>query len=142
MENLTKMKFVLLILCFTSLGCSNDDSNNEVVWNGVFFDRQLNADIHDPKVNYVLVIDSSNNFEVISPSEGLEEKIVAIEIINTNEMNLTWQIGNETSVIKVNFSFQNENELIIDKFIYTLAQTPFPNNLISGKFIKETKTNN
>jgi len=141
------MNNIISILFLTTLmiGCSKSDDakiDGQQVWNGVFYDAVLDEDVHDPKVNYSLIIEGSDNFEIIPPTESVDGKITAIEILNADEMNLTWQIGNETHVVKADYSFQNNNELVISKFIYTLTQIPFPNNLISGKFIKETKNNN
>jgi hypothetical protein len=138
------MNKIIVFLSFITLisSCSKVDDSNLVtdgVWNGVFFDGLLNVDTHDPSVNYVLIIDDKNNLKVIPPTNGVEEKIISIEMINDSELNLIWQIGNETQKIKSGFSFQNENELIIEKFIYTVAQVPFPNNLLSGKFVKKSK---
>ena len=133
--------FVLPVLIALT-ACSNDEkagstTENYIVWNGVFFDTELNTYSHDPRFNYVLIVDGSNNFEVYPPSQGVEEKITKIEMLNEKEMSLTWQIGKDSRVVKTTFNFQNENELIIDRFIYTLAAVPFPSNLTQGKFIRE-----
>lgn len=139
----TFLLFVLPVLMALT-ACSNDEKDgstieNSIVWNGVFFDTELNTDSHDPRFNYVLIVDGSNNFEVYPPSQGVEEKITKIEMLNEKEMSLTWQIGTDSRVVKTTFNFQNENELIIDRFIYTLAAVPFPSNLTQGKFIRESK---
>ena len=135
--------FVLPVLIALT-ACSNDEKDgstieNSIVWNGVFFDTELNTDSHDPRFNYVLIVDGSNNLEVYPPAQGVEEKITKIEMLNEKEMSLTWQIGTDSRVVKTTFNFQNENELIIDRFIYTLAAVPFPSNLTQGKFIREPK---
>tara|TARA_R110000868_G_scaffold17779_3_gene77620 strand:- start:472 stop:639 length:168 start_codon:yes stop_codon:yes gene_type:complete len=54
-------------------------------------------------------------------------------------MDITWDINNETRIFRTGYSYNNQNELIIDKFTYTVAAIPFPNNLTSAKFIKESK---
>ncbi|MFD1616026.1 hypothetical protein [Gelatiniphilus marinus] len=141
------MKKLILMLAASVflLGCSDKDIENQEstgTWKGVFFDHISNIDIHDPQFNYTLIIDSLNNVNVILPSEGVEEKVISIEILNDSEMDITWVVNNKTRVVSTGYSYNNQNELVIDKFNYTVATIPFPNNLTSAKFIKETHLNN
>lgn len=142
MKNLILILIVPVFLISCSDKNNNDYEESTITWKDVFFDGMSNADVHDPKYNYTLIIDPLNNVEIITPTEGLEEKIIAIEILKEFEMDVTWDVNNETRIVRTGYSYNNQNELIIDKFTYTLAQVPFPNNLTSAKFIKQTYTNN
>lgn len=140
---------LLILTCITAtlllfLSCNKSDNLNlddKEIWKGVFYDGMSNTDVHDPQYNYILIIDDLNNIQVVSPSERPEEKVISIEILNESEMDLKWNINNETQIVRTNYSYNDQNELIIDKFTYTEAAIPFPNNLTSGKFIKQVKTN-
>lgn len=134
---------VLLLSCLL-LNCSkNDDSqlDDKVIWEGVFYDGMLKTDVHDPQYNYTLIIDSLGNIEIILPTEVWEEKVISIEVLNDSEMDVTWNINNDVRVVRTSYKYNNQNELIIDKFTPTEATIPFPNNLTSAKFIRETATN-
>ena len=140
------MKTLVLTLFISALllNCSKEDNlkpDNKEMWKGVFFDGMSNTDVHDPQYNYTLIIDDLSNIEIITPTEGFEERITTIEILNGLEMDVTWNINNETRIVRTGYNYNNQNELIIDKFTYTEAAIPFPNNLTSAKFIKQAKIN-
>ncbi len=128
------------------IGCSDKNDNlnekNGTIWKGVSFDGMQNKDTHDPEYNYTLVIDYDNNVEVILPTIGIGEKIVAIEILNDFKMAITWQINNQTKVVNTSYTFNDQNELTIDRFTFTVAAIPFPSNLVPAKFMKEPNSNN
>ncbi|MEW4923277.1 hypothetical protein [Algibacter sp. 2305UL17-15] len=130
----------MLLVPLLLLNCNKSDEpkpDNKVIWKGVFFDGMTNTNVHDPRYNYTLIIDNSNDVVVISPTELTEEKIIAIEILSDTEMDITWELKNETQIVRTGYSYNNENELVINLFLYTVATIPFPNNLSSGTFIKE-----
>ena len=140
-----KNLILTLIISILLVNCSKSDDSkfiDKTVWKGVFYDGISNTDVHDPQYNYTLIINSLNNVEVISPTEGVEDKIISIEILNDSEIDMIWKLQNGTRKIRSTYHYNNQNELIIDRFTYTVATIPFPNNLASAKFIKNTHINN
>ncbi|MDY7393650.1 hypothetical protein UMM65_00205 [Aureibaculum sp. 2210JD6-5] len=137
---------ILSLFIFTLLlNCSNADnlnSDDKEIWKGVFYDNTAKANVHDPQYNYTLMINSLNKVDVILPYEDVEEKVISIEILNDSEMDISWKLKNETKIVRSMYHYNNQNELIIDKFIYTAATIPFPSNLVTATFIKEREPNN
>lgn len=149
----------LVLVVLSSMLLFNCSSNNEKidkpvidisgVWkeiqyqepkNPAVFESEYNSEIH-----YALII-NNNKVEIINPTLGHREnhKIVSIDIINTSEMDITWDVPTVTSSIQVIRSKYElkEGKLVINSFFYwndygNIIHLPFPNNLISSKFVKE-----
>ncbi len=140
------MKALILTLFISTLlvSCNKDDNlkpDDKEIWKGVFYDSISKTNVYNPQYNYTLIIDSLKKVDVILPSVDVEEKVISIEILNDSEMDITWKLKNETKVIRSVYHYNNQNELVIDKFTYTVANIPFPNNLTFAKFIKEPNIN-
>lgn len=139
------MKKLILILAvsifFQCCSEKNQEKENIITWKQVFQDGVQNIEVYDAEYNYTLSFDSLDNIQVIAPTTYIDNKIVAIKILNDSEMEILWSVNNENRIIVSNYSYTNKNELLIDKFTYTIATIPFPNNLASAKFIKESEIN-
>lgn len=140
MKSIILSLFVIILLS----NCSENDNlenNTTEIWKGVYYNAISEEYEHDPQYNYTLLIDDLNNVKITLPTEVVDNKILAIEILDNSKMEITWEVNSQTHIVLTDYSYNQQNELVISKFTYTDAHIPFPNNLSSGKFIREINTN-
>ena len=131
-----KKMILLITVALLSWGCEQSSIGEGVTWLGVSFDYNTESYVHDPEYNFSLVFENNRITRVIQPRIDFGFTVVSIEIISDTEMDIVWKLT-ETKTVHTNYMYNEMKQLIIDKFNYTIASIPFPDNLVEGVFVLE-----
>jgi len=135
-------KMCFLIMTFYALsGCNSSSNEEQEIWQGVFFDYDIQSYVHDPEYNFSLVFENNEVVKVIQPSIDLGYVVESIEIISETEMDIAWKIP-DNRIVRTQYRYDDEGKLLLDPFAYTVAAVPFPSNLVEGVFVQKIKVEN